>query len=143
MAYQEADLGRVRTVPVATRRNKVEPSLLAAPPGNDRSFTAFLDSLPDVLALIARADAERDSGELQQAIATYREALAIDPRWTPAGEAIAALTGELRDAEFERQMSKGYSALAAENLQKMGYTNVKSMDGGWRGWTEAGLPTES
>jgi rhodanese-related sulfurtransferase len=33
------------------------------------------------------------------------------------------------------------SALAGENLQKMGYTNVESMDGGWRGWTEAGLPT--
>jgi rhodanese-related sulfurtransferase len=36
----------------------------------------------------------------------------------------------------------GYrSALAADNLQKMGYTNVVSMDGGWRGWTDAGLPT--
>ena len=34
------------------------------------------------------------------------------------------------------------SALAADNLQKMGYTNVFSMDGGWRGWTEAGLPVE-
>jgi rhodanese-related sulfurtransferase len=34
------------------------------------------------------------------------------------------------------------SALAADNLQKMGYTNVESMDGGWRGWTEAGLPVE-
>jgi rhodanese-related sulfurtransferase len=33
------------------------------------------------------------------------------------------------------------SALSADNLQKMGYTNVESMDGGWRGWTEAGLPT--
>ena len=32
------------------------------------------------------------------------------------------------------------SALAADNLQKMGYTNVASMDGGWRGWTTAGLP---
>lgn len=32
------------------------------------------------------------------------------------------------------------SALAADNLQKMGYTNVSSMDGGWRGWTEAGFP---
>ena len=32
----------------------------------------------------------------------------------------------------------GYrSALAADNLQKMGYTNVISMDGGWRGWTQA------
>lgn len=35
----------------------------------------------------------------------------------------------------------GYrSALAADNLQRMGYTNVASMDGGWRGWTEASLP---
>ncbi len=33
------------------------------------------------------------------------------------------------------------SALVADNLQKMGYSNVESMDGGWRGWTEAGLPT--
>jgi rhodanese-related sulfurtransferase len=36
----------------------------------------------------------------------------------------------------------GYrSALAADNLQKMGYTNVLSMDGGWRGWNDAGYPT--
>lgn len=34
------------------------------------------------------------------------------------------------------------SALAADNLQKMGYTNVISMDGGWRGWNEAGYPIE-
>jgi len=34
------------------------------------------------------------------------------------------------------------SALVADNLQKMGYRNVESMDGGWRGWNEAGLPTE-
>ena len=32
------------------------------------------------------------------------------------------------------------SALAADNLRKMGYSNVISMDGGWRGWTEAGFP---
>lgn len=35
----------------------------------------------------------------------------------------------------------GYrSALAADNLQKMGYTQVYSMAGGWRAWREAGLP---
>ena len=34
------------------------------------------------------------------------------------------------------------SALTAENLQKMGYSNVESMDGGWKGWLEAGLPTQ-
>ena len=37
----------------------------------------------------------------------------------------------------------GYrSALAAANLQKMGYTNVWSMAGGWTGWKEANAPTE-
>ncbi len=35
----------------------------------------------------------------------------------------------------------GYrSALSADNLQKMGYTNVISMDGGWRGWKDKGYP---
>ncbi|MGB9465590.1 MAG: rhodanese-like domain-containing protein [Candidatus Acidiferrum sp.] len=33
------------------------------------------------------------------------------------------------------------SVLVADNLQKMGYRNVESMDGGWRGWLAAGLPT--
>lgn len=50
MPPREADLGRVKTVPIARRDNKVDPSLLATPPGADRSFSAFLNSLPDVLA---------------------------------------------------------------------------------------------
>ena len=38
----------------------------------------------------------------------------------------------------------GYrSALAAEALQRMGYTRVESMAGGWRAWTEAQKPTET
>jgi len=37
----------------------------------------------------------------------------------------------------------GYrSALAAESLQKMGYTNVWSMVGGWHAWEESGSPVE-
>ena len=34
------------------------------------------------------------------------------------------------------------SALAADALQKMGYTNVISLDGGWRAWQQSGLPIE-
>lgn len=34
------------------------------------------------------------------------------------------------------------SALAAENLTRMGYRNVKSMAGGWREWKAKSLPTE-
>lgn len=33
------------------------------------------------------------------------------------------------------------SALATDNLQKMGYTNVWSMDGGWAAWKDSGAPT--
>lgn len=35
------------------------------------------------------------------------------------------------------------SALAADTLAKMGYTNVVSMDGGWKRWRELGYPVES
>jgi rhodanese-related sulfurtransferase len=34
------------------------------------------------------------------------------------------------------------SALASDNLQKMGYTNVLSMAGGWRAWEAAGAPID-
>ena len=45
-------------------------------------------------------------------------------------------------AEIVLYCGGGYrSALAADNLRLMGYTNVQSMDGGWRAWTEAGYPT--
>jgi rhodanese-related sulfurtransferase len=43
-------------------------------------------------------------------------------------------------AEIVLYCGGGYrSALAADNLQKMGYTNVWSMEGGYRGWCAAGL----
>jgi rhodanese-related sulfurtransferase len=48
-----------------------------------------------------------------------------------------------KDAPLVLYCGGGFrSALVADNLQKMGYTNVISMDGGWRGWTEAGYPVE-
>jgi rhodanese-related sulfurtransferase len=36
----------------------------------------------------------------------------------------------------------GQAALAAKTLKEMGFTNVAIMDGGTRGWKEAGLPVE-
>lgn len=48
-----------------------------------------------------------------------------------------------KNAEIVLYCGGGFrSALAADNLQRMGYTNVISMDGGWRGWNAAGFPTE-
>ncbi len=62
MKYDEADLRAVRTVPVARRPNKVNASEFAQPPGDDRSFRAFLNALPDVLVA-------RDFKRVVQAIA--------------------------------------------------------------------------
>jgi len=48
-----------------------------------------------------------------------------------------------KDTEVILYCGGGFrSALSAEALQKMGYTNVSSMDGGWRAWAEAGYPIE-
>jgi rhodanese-related sulfurtransferase len=48
-----------------------------------------------------------------------------------------------KHAEIVLYCGGGYrSALAAENLTKMGYANVASMDGGIRAWREAGYPIE-
>jgi rhodanese-related sulfurtransferase len=49
-----------------------------------------------------------------------------------------------KEAELILYCGGGYrSALAADNLQKMGYTNVFSMAGGWRAWKESGAPVEA
>ena len=48
--YREADFARLKTVPIARRSNKVDPSQLAHPPGADTSFAAFWKSLPAILA---------------------------------------------------------------------------------------------
>ena len=48
-----------------------------------------------------------------------------------------------KDEELILYCGGGYrSALAAANLQKMGYTNVWSMAGGWTAWNDAGGPVE-
>ncbi|MGA9981243.1 MAG: rhodanese-like domain-containing protein [Candidatus Sulfotelmatobacter sp.] len=48
------------------------------------------------------------------------------------------------DTEMVLYCGGGFrSALAADNLQKMGYANAISMDGGIRGWRENGYPLEA
>jgi rhodanese-related sulfurtransferase len=49
-----------------------------------------------------------------------------------------------KDAEIILYCGGGFrSAMSADNLQKMGYSNVYSMAGGWRAWQDAGGPTVS
>ena len=49
-----------------------------------------------------------------------------------------------RNAEIVLYCGGGFrSALAADALQKMGYKNVISMEGGWKRWNELRYPTET
>jgi rhodanese-related sulfurtransferase len=66
-------------------------------------------------------------------------------QWLGKGVIERDIEGKVADksAEIVLYCGGGFrSALAADNLQKMGYTNVISMDGGWRAWTQAEYPTE-
>jgi tetratricopeptide (TPR) repeat protein len=95
----------------------IEPENATAKAGRARA-----ERLPEVLALVERGNAERDANEPQKAMATYREALAIDQHWEPASRALAAVSAGVRDSDFELAMSKGSTALAAESYaeaQKM------------------------
>ena len=89
----------------------IDPEHAAAKAGRARA-----ERLPEVLVLVRRADGQRVNGESKQAIASYREALAIDSGWEPARTAIAEITKNIKDNEFEQHMSAGASALAGEGV---------------------------
>ena len=89
----------------------IEPTHAAALAARARA-----ERVPAVLALLQRAESERVRGELDAALATYREALAIDPKWQAASVGAAEITRSLRDAEFERVLSAGFGALTDEDF---------------------------
>lgn len=71
MTGERLDPDRIRTVPLAGRANKVRTEDFAAPPGADRSFNAFLSSLPDILqarSFIAVADAIAEASRNHRAV---------------------------------------------------------------------------
>ena len=89
----------------------IEPTHAAA-----LSQRARAERLPAALALVQRADAERKRGELEAALASYREALALDGAWAPAIDGVNDVTRALRDAEFERLLSAAFGMLGEENF---------------------------
>jgi tetratricopeptide (TPR) repeat protein len=86
-----------------------EPENEAAARGRARA-----ERLPDVLALVQRADQLRQSRDLAEAAKLYREALAIDAEWSPARTALAEVNALLANAEFDSFLSRGFAALADE-----------------------------
>jgi rhodanese-related sulfurtransferase len=90
-----------------------------------------LDSGEKVVLVDTREDAEWARGHIPGAIHLGRGVIERDIEKTIPD----------KDTSIVLYCGGGFrSALAADNLQKMGYRNVTSMDGGWRGWTDAGFP---
>lgn len=93
-----------------------------------------LDRGDDFVLVDVREQDEVKESRLPKAVAIGRGMLELE-----IGEAVA-------EAGKEIVLYCGggnRSALAAESLQRMGYTNVYSMAGGFRGWRGAGFPVES
>jgi rhodanese-related sulfurtransferase len=98
---------------------------------NFRETKKRLDAGEKIILVDTREDAEWARGHIPGAIHLGRGIIERD---------IEKIVPE-KDAPVVLYCGGGFrSALAADNLQKMGYRNVISMDGGWRGWTEAGFP---
>lgn len=90
-----------------------------------------LDSGEKFVLVDTREDSEWARGHLPGAIHLCRGHIERDIENTVPN----------KDATVVLYCGGGFrSALAAESLQKMGYSNVVSMDGGWRDWTESGFP---
>ena len=103
---------RVREVTVAETQKRVEEN-------------------PDARLIDVREDSEWQAGHAASAVHLGKGIIERDIE-----EKIPDKT-----AEIILYCGGGYrSALAADNLQKMGYTNVLSMDGGIRGWREKSFP---
>ena len=88
---------------------------------------------PKAVLMDVREDTEWSNGHAAEAIHLGKGILERD------------LESTIKDPDTEIIMYCGggfRSALSADNLQRMGYTNVASMAGGWRAWQAAGGPTE-
>ena len=117
--------------------------------------TGFLKLVDDAKSRIRQIDIEA----YKKMVASGEKHLLIDTReeseWA-AGHAAGAIhmsKGVIerdieakvpdKNAKLVLYCGGGFrSALAADNLQKMGYSQVISLDGGWRAIQQSGLPLE-
>ena len=92
-----------------------------------------LDANPDARLIDVREDNEWQAGHAARAEHLGRGIIERDIEQTIPD----------KQTELILYCGGGYrSALAADNLQRLGYTNVYSMDGGWKAWKDSGAPTE-
>ncbi len=100
---------------------------------NPETVKKRLDQGDSFLLVDTREDREWDQGHIVGAIHIGRGIIERD----------IELHVPDKNTEIILYCGGGYrSALAADNLGKMGYTNVSSMDGGWRRWKSLGYPIQ-
>lgn len=98
----------------------------------------------DIVLIDVREPAEFDTGHLPGAINIPRGVLEFQVEAHPAVACVTDPALSLRDrAIVVYCRTGGRSALAAHNLQRMGFTNVRSLAGGIAAWREQGLPLRS
>jgi len=96
-----------------------------------REIKKRLDAGEKMILVDTREDSEWARGHIPRAIHLGKGIIERDIETTIPD----------RKAPIVLYCGGGYrSALAADNLQKMGYKNVISMDGGWRGWKKSRFP---
>jgi len=115
---------------------------------------AFLKLVDDAKSRVREVDVEEARRKLESGKAKLID-VREESEWA-AGHARGAqhlgkgvierdIEGRVPDRNVELILYCGggfRSALSADNLQKMGYTNVASLAGGWRAWRESGAPIE-
>lgn len=111
----------------------VEDALTRIPEISAETVAEKLDKKEDFELIDTREADEFENGHL--------------PKATHLSKGVIERDIEKKVSDYDKEIvlycGGGYrSALAADNLQKMGFTNVKSMAGGWREWNEKKLPTE-
>jgi rhodanese-related sulfurtransferase len=93
-----------------------------------------LDRADDFYLVDVREESEWDKGHITNAIYIGKGVIERD----------IEKKIDNTDAEIILYCGGGFrSALVADNLQKMGYSKVSSMDGGYSGWVKAGYPTKT
>ncbi len=125
---------------------------MTAPKHHNPAFLALVNDAKSRIRAI-------DIAEYQRLLAAGDEHILIDTRedseWAAGHAAGAIHLGKgiierdiearvpRKDAKLVLYCGGGYrSALAADSLRHMGYTNAISLDGGWRSYQESGLPVE-
>lgn len=110
-AYQAED---------ATGAQAAYSQALLIDPGSADAFNGLhrADVLKQVLALLEQGRNEEQNGQIDQARATYQQALALDNAHAGANAALAALSANQVERNFAAAMSRGFAALQSNNADE-------------------------